>query len=346
MRSDEKGQGRKGGKFLYRSVSESGSLSLEAAFVLPLLLLFFIGAAYLLRAREAQLLWQQAGRNTAEESEFAVTILGLADLSKAQGSLFGKVPSVLQKPLRDVLARALSQELLFAEQKKEFEKACAGRGYLTHILRPRRARLEGSFEDHYLLYRSGYDLNFPFFRTEGKECLCIALWNLKDLGLIDSPGRGEEKKGDNIWKDSNFRRGAHFRAKYGGNLPATFATISGWDGSEARLINSLDLTAPTYRSSFLLQETIRSDLRKLASYRGTGGKTELGVRIDEGRIAARRYILIVPENGSREQDRVLQKMQAEALALGVQMQVERDQASYRYRKEGAEEATSAGGAGG
>ena len=134
-----------------------------------------------------------------------------------------------------------------------------------------------------------------------------------------------EEEGDTIWSLSNFERGRKIREIFGGNLPSTFPGISGYSNGEALLIKSLDATAASYQDSSALKRTINGYVKNLASYAGQARPWgQDGITIPPEGITSRRLVLVIPTNELPESlESAIAACVSEALARGVELQVER-----------------------
>lgn len=307
---------------------DKGGLTLETALVLPMVFFFLISSTYVLRAREAEILWKQAGQNVAEEAELMITLAGLKDMSKIQGKLLSKVPDFLQEKVRNKIGEILTERLFLTLQKQYFQDSTSSRKYMQKILNNQSINIEADWDKHYIAVNSRYDLNFIFFRTSGKNTDIISLWNIKDLTAISKENNGKEENKDSVWSESNFSRGKHFRNKYKANLPANFPDISYWDGNTVKKIMSLDLTAPYYKSDFSLNLKISNEMNKLAKYSGTGGKSPHGIKIDASQISKKEMLIVIPENTPEDRLRSIEAMLSNS--GNIKTTIVKDQKSYRY----------------
>ncbi|MDO5732348.1 MAG: hypothetical protein Q4P72_01005 [Eubacteriales bacterium] len=311
---------------------DRAAISLEAALIMPWVIFFVIAFAYLMRAHEAEVLWHAAGAHALEEAKLSYNIVGLADLSQAQGKLMSKLPEPLRQPIRDLMIQGLGRELILLRQKNRFQQYTESRPYLRKILKPGRAHLNVNLSRHQASYRSNYDIELLFYRGEREDCQQLSLWNLKDLSKIAdlSGDDAKKKREDTIWSETNFKRGDYFREKYGANLPHNFPVIAAKNGSQVTMIKSIDLTAPTYQTALGIEIHTQDLLTRLRRYQGTGERGYAGYVIRPEDIQSRKLVVIIPEN-SPEAGR----MQLELILSnsGIAYEIFSDEASYRYQRE-------------
>lgn len=138
-----------------------------------------------------------------------------------------------------------------------------------------------------------------------------------------------------IWLLDNFTRGQQLRQLFGSNLPADFPVIARFFQGEATAIKSMDLTAPSYRQEAVARQRIMTQISQLAAFRGA-------VRVSSGQsfcveeecITSRRLLLIIPENSRQSWlDDLLSDLQQNAAAVGVSLEVARYGNSRRYQQE-------------
>ncbi len=312
--------------------SDRGGLTLEAAIILPMIFFLLISAVYVLRAREAEMLWKEAGRNAAEEMELLLTLAGTQDLSNIQGKLLNKIPDFLQTKVRDSVMKIISEQAIRLLQINYFKRFINGREYLGRILDGQNLKIDSHFDRHYISVHSTYNLNFLFFKTRAESSDIISLWNIKDISQIaKSDNKGELDK-DNIWSENNFSRGRQFRDKYKANLPSNFPDISYWDGSKVMKISSIDLTAPYYKSDFALGNKLTLEINRIKNYRGTAGKSPHGIQISSETIRSRELIIVVPENSPEDRLSYLEQIVNSSQTGNFHVRIEKDQKSYRYEK--------------
>ena len=145
----------------------------------------------------------------------------------------------------------------------------------------------------------------------------------------------EKPAGPSLWQLDNFARGQAFRQQLGANLPYDFPVIAAFNQGTATSIKSLDLTAPTYATASATSKQIRRHLADLAGFAGADYKKdgqEILLRPDQ--IKSRHLLLVIPENSSQAWlAGVLADLTAEAAAAGIRLEIRRSGHSSRYAAE-------------
>lgn len=143
--------------------------------------------------------------------------------------------------------------------------------------------------------------------------------------------------GVTVWQLNNFARGKILRAIFGGNLPYDYPVLSAYDEKkrEAKVIKSIDLTAPYYKSDKELNKEIRDMIDKFASFSNASDyqlKPGYPV-ITSAMISSRRLTLIVPENDiSYAQSQILNNCMVYSYSKEIIFEVIPYQRSNRYEK--------------
>jgi hypothetical protein len=157
----------------------------------------------------------------------------------------------------------------------------------------------------------------------------IPAWPLTEsIGDLDL----KQDNPDDVWLLDNFSRGRQLRKVFWANLPHDFPVIARWSGGEASGIHSLDVTAPTYQNPDAIHLAVMKHLQRLAEFDGAIYERENEqIAISGGEIVSRCLVLIIPENENKAMTGVVwQKLGVEARSLGVHFQLERYGTSTRY----------------
>lgn len=137
---------------------------------------------------------------------------------------------------------------------------------------------------------------------------------------------------DDIWMLDNLTRGRTFRERMGANLPFDFPVIASFSGGLATSIKSMDLTAPTYADRHAVIRKVNGFLKDLGSFTGAHyHKGDQDITILPHDIKDRRLLLVIPQNSSQTWlDETLAQLAAQAARQGVTIQVVRCGKSRRY----------------
>lgn len=141
-----------------------------------------------------------------------------------------------------------------------------------------------------------YKRNSLFGKQDRQIKSAVALFS-PILEVIKEPKNDIDDKKNGVWELDNFQRGQILRKEHGGNLPSTYPVIARWDNNIATAIKSMDLTAPGYQNSGMVQKAIGEYLRELSSFEGTEnpwGKDK--INISSGMIQKKKLIVVIPGN--------------------------------------------------
>ena len=251
--------------------SRQGSLSLEAALVLPVILLLLVAFLVMQSAVTAEIKLKGALDRTAAElallSPLAQAIEPiLSDSSLPQSSekpaMVGELEALVRAIIPDfsledlaadfmldttstaVLGQILQQRVAYwLQETVDGQSARSGNAASSweRQLKDRRIYLDWRLEQRQLWLCLTYRLSTPLGQTERQIRSIVPLW-LGDLAAIQA-----EKADGSVWMLDNFSRGQIIRRAMGGDLPYDFPVIARFSGGEAVMIKSLDLTAPGYQ---------------------------------------------------------------------------------------------------
>lgn len=309
-----------------RRRSERGSVSLEAALVLPgvlLLIWFFLG---LLIADTAEIKLKGALDRTAAEIsllsplarllEYTPTDTGAqadgcedtnaADLEQLVGELFPgfSLENLGADLLLDTSSTAILGQLVQQRLNYWLAEGEAGQpgwpggqtGIWSACLVSRNLYLDWQIDRQQLWLCLSYQLQTPLGRLTRETRCVVPLW----IGR-DRQTETDSQDDDSVWLLDNFSRGQLLRQEMGGDLPYDFPVIANFDDGEAVSIKSMDLTAPGYQQTSDANKQVMEHLDDLAAFTGAYyEKNGENVAIDEGQIVRRRLILVVPANSGEE----------------------------------------------
>lgn len=116
---------------------------------------------------------------------------------------------------------------------------------------------------------------------------------------------GSVKSRVSVWSLNNFARGLAIRETFGGTLPATYPVIASFSDGTATMIKSLDHTAATYRTGTAMERELYHMADTLAAFHDTEdawhGDPALVIR--KGEVQKRKLLLVIPENTPEEKQR-------------------------------------------
>lgn len=103
----------------------------------------------------------------------------------------------------------------------------------------------------------------------------------------------DENSTQSIWEKDNFYRGKVIRQMYGANLPENFPVIAIFGNGMATMIKSINHTAETYSDFRVFERTIKRMIDEMYSFEGA---SFAGIDIKKNTILQKRIILVCPEN--------------------------------------------------
>lgn len=141
----------------------------------------------------------------------------------------------------------------------------------------------------------------------------------------DNPILSIEESGISIWTLNNFARGKILRATFGANLKYDYPVIAIFKSNgEAVMIKSIDFTKDTYKSQAKFRYEITSMLDKLKEFIGTVGAPGLETNeiIRPEQIKSKKLMLIMPTNDMPENlASVLKEMTLKASGYGILFEI-------------------------
>ena len=142
---------------------------------------------------------------------------------------------------------------------------------------------------------------------------------------------GSEPKngGKDIWSLDNFSRGEAFRKIFNTNMPKTYPVIDDYSNGNAMSLKTIDLTSPYYKSNSRLNDAIKSDIDKLAAFKG-GEKQINGSNYKVGSINSRTLTIVIPGNSPQDRRDVVSSFKEYASSKGVTLEIREYGKSDRY----------------
>lgn len=297
-----------------------GSITVEAAIVLPIFLCVIISIAFLIKVVYVNEKINYAINGTAEEMAAASYLYHVSGLQEKQDSFRDTIEDTFERVFEDA-----------PEELKNFA-TYLGMGAFEDLKTEICIPLVKLYIKKYLsdIYIEDIDFSHSSFFEEGTNNIdIIARYRLKipvpinilpELFMVQRAttkawlGGDEDKKGsvtgyDNIWSLNNFERGKKIRDIFGGNLPFNFPVLSRYEDGKATIIKSMDTTAETYQRVEAVTTKIREYIDNLERYRGQElpwGKDKIIIK--ERDIHTRELILVIPS------DELLQETE---IALGI-----------------------------
>lgn len=142
-------------------------------------------------------------------------------------------------------------------------------------------------------------------------------------------GSEPKSSGKDIWSLDNFSRGEAFRKIFNTNMPKTYPVIDDYSDGNAMALKTIDLTSPYYKSDSRLNEAIKSDIDKLAAFKG-GEKQINGSNYNVGSINSRTLTVVIPGNSPQDRRDVVSSFKEYAGSKGVTLEIREYGKSDRY----------------
>lgn len=341
-----------------RSRARQGGIALEAALIMPLVLMLLTLSLGLLAAAAAESKLKGALDRTAAELSLLSPLCDLmlqnsgellpapqllpgvngfpeagADLADFELD-FGKqeiVAQLLIDGMLDLASSALFGPFILQRIDYWLEKGEHLQPAFTGLIYSKQLYLDFRIKQNQLWLCLSYEIQLPLFRQRRFQQALVPLWL----------GRGEEnaeRADGQVWLLDNFSRGQILRQAYGGNLPYDFPVISCWDNGEAVSIKSIDLTAPTYQNPGEVKRRLISQIDQLAAFDGAvHQRADSKTVIRAADIRKRRLILVVPENSPAAALEIVNQAAAYAQAIGISLDRRSHGSSTRYNKSGEDD---------
>ena len=291
-----------------KTCSKQGSLSLEAALVMPVVLLMLWSFLAMLSALTAEIKLKGALDRTAAElgliSPLTRAIESIADeiqndrLSEEDGARSREIPEIgtdARITELEGVVRAIMPEFSLQDLARDLILDVSTSALMGQVIQQRIQYWLDEAETGQSV-RSGTAVSswekrlrdrriFLDWRVDKKQLwLCLSYRLETPLGsarrLIKSVvplwigEAADTKPGDaaspdgSAWLLDNFSRGQQIRSEMGGDLPYDFPVIASFSDGEATMIKSLDLTAPVYQQQGELLAQVKEHLDHLADFSG------------------------------------------------------------------------------
>ncbi len=341
-----------------------GTVILEAAIAVPIILLTFIILLVGINCVQADLAFAQAVDQSTNEAAIVVPVVDagldvISDILSGIDNREGQEDSASQNDSLSGVAQGLGfvhalTDYIGIEGEDVlgtlvFGKAIRDRIVWTYDQLCQNKLIRNSIKnvsvyvDYNRMQKTIYlDVYYewvtPFSTFEKKIRSSIPVYAELQLNL---DLQSDQKTADSVWEMSNFERGLYFRKLYGANLPESFPVISAWENGTATSIKSIDLTAPGYQSGNDLEKKVFSHINDLARYSGTDqpwGKDH--IFIDGQDINNRVLILIIPENAPDSIINELYEYENYANNHGVDLICKQHGVSARYQQDESESENS------
>lgn len=326
------------------TASRSGSILLETALVLPILMVLLLLPVQILQGAALEMAFRQSAFKAGRELQLLQA--GLSTLGAIGGETVGRfVEDAWEKAfpgaappegwdevlesvlLEQVLPPLLARRIADWMRASPLDASWYGSWMASSVDVPESVvdsvRLEQDEDGNLLRMTVTGRMPIPLAGSRSVQVLVpIPLWDRGDgtpTRLSGSREDADPQGSDCIWELGNLERGRLIRQRFGGDLPLGFPVLSGFSEGEALVIHSMDLTRPTWSIPDRIDRELVRRIRSLAGFQGMEepwGRE--GIRIRPEDIRSRRFLLVIPENDLPQAVTiVLERVRDEARALGV-----------------------------
>jgi hypothetical protein len=316
-------------KEVTKNVKAKGTISLEAVLSFPLILMvifIFISAIHM---EQDAIILSHALDQTAHEVALLMPLTDLAEQYIDPKEWIEKVipdktlADIAYEGLSDVAATVLGSPFLLA-RLDTWARATAVSQQRMPPQGKRKMAVDIDHKRQAIWLCLSYE-NDSIFSDDWRQIRSrVPLWNAH---LFEKKGsEDDEEDQDTIWSMPNFDRGLEIRRIFGGNLPATYPVLAGWNGHEALAIKSMDWTAPSWSTASAVKSRVNQFVNNLAACEGSGDGGP-----SPGEIQSKRLVLVIPDNEvAWKSEGLLASWKAEALLKGVTLDIREYGTSHAY----------------
>lgn len=319
--------------------NERGSLVLDAALIIPLIIFIFYFMLSAILTIQHEIVMRYALDQTAKELSLLIPLaegiyaeLDHSIIDETINEIIPECSNEFKQSVGDLASSVFLQDFLQNQIDKWLNE---GANRLSIRIPPdRRQIILDTVSDHSIQMKMKYHVKTPWTETEKLAVTYIPVWSKYDSQYrADDQNQDQTNQAeDNIWSEHNFVRGKYFRDQYKANLPFNYPTICRFQAGEVLAVRSLDLTAPSYSSSEQVSQQIEQEITSLSKFKGSNRDTGLTVgKINAADITARKLIVVIPGNSTYGIDhQIFSDLTNEASNRGVNLQIAVRGNSYRY----------------
>lgn len=296
-----------------RIKNKAGSLCIEIAIVYPFFLMIIFCFVFNMAIVRSEMLLKST---IIKESEKAGFLGIIGDYST--GIISELTDNAAGADESDFIMKYIYEQALKNQIRDAYQQVFVKNKSFKSVIKEHDEFLEGSLSEDNITLTSVYKVFTPFITIRKQFTIPLRLWNHGDHS-----GKVFQNGERNIWLYDNFERGRILRIRFGGNLPMGFPVLSGFSNGNALIINSMDLTAPSWALPSSVNEQMGQVVLKMAAYNGTlqpWGKD--GISIPPEKIRYRYIKFIIPENlPSGKYDAVFEKIIYNALNRSIKVEI-------------------------
>ncbi|MBE7067097.1 MAG: hypothetical protein E7385_06055 [Ruminococcaceae bacterium] len=272
---------------------KKGSVSLEAAILLPLIIILFVVFICLINCVIAQDCINQSLYKTADFMSRYAFVYNEKGMKTLEKKVFEKIDELISEYIESEKIRDKIYQYIDFNKLVEYTDDLIYRQialgvfhiYLneSELYKKGLLRIEDITFEESKFFNSNDDIVLKVKAKSGmfhlKSAIRIGCWigGKFDSSIVSS---------DNVWDMDNFTRGRTLRDIFGGTLPYDYPVIAAYSNGTGISIKSIDHTAASYQTGNHFEMTIRQMIDKLADYKGDNNRP----------VTSRILILVMPEN--------------------------------------------------
>ncbi len=294
--------------------SKKASISVEAAIILPALILVF--AIYTSKANiiySEAVLYKIIDEKAQEASLMNIAIKYIRDFADA-----GSGDQIIKNVMNDLIVDTYVLSVRNSMICETIEAASTDRIF-HRTIQIESIKAQENISGSVLYISCSYLLISPMLKKSKTMTIPVPIWKSRR----EYPGKDKTDASEDIWEEDNFKRGTFFREKYGGDLPVGYPVISGFSGGTAVSIRSIDLNKTTWEQPEDVYEELKDEIDELAEFRGTSdpwGSDDILIRNED--IKRRVLKIIIP--GSSDQNKyeyIFEDLKDHGSSCGVDIMV-------------------------
>lgn len=312
--------------------SKEGSISLEAALLLPLCIIVIVLFTQITAALNIEINLRAAMDAASREAGLAMATAGLwedrpqtvVDFLSAESGI--DLPAALDEWILELAFGQAGGNYLMSRVNHYYESDTSYPALSQNILSDASMTLRISDSESLIWMDLDYELQLVGIRLKRQIRQPAVLWHA--LPKIEEE---IDAVPEDIWSSDNFSRGLFFRAYFGSNLPDNYPVFSIFEHGHATLISSIDITAPSYVDEENLIKNIRKDIDRIAAYDDPGALWRNNpVKFTSADIHTRSLLLVIPTNARDGFQDVLNEIRLYAREQNVNIKLRRAGFSKRY----------------
>lgn len=316
--------------FRRTSNRRKGSIALEAAVSIPLMLLILVFMLSAIISCQLEAAVGAALDNTAAEISLLIPVIDLIiDSSESMQDILSELDEIDQQlaenpfvnllfdgQVTDILSSVLFGELISQRCDYWLNDAASGQEMYLHMLDDMYIEMLWQPEDNILTLVAHMEFNTIFGVMNREVRTIVPLWTGQNRHISETDGPES-----NVWELDNFSRGIALREQFGAELPLSYPVIASFENGTAIAIRSMDLTAPSYQDHDNVIRAVASEITKLADFAGYPGSDKMPA-IDNEMVNERKLKLIIPSNSpSFFENECLPELRELSSSLEVKLEV-------------------------